>query len=183
MTLKPACVFYVLWKYVYVPCVAEEASERRLTGERRSVLTESPPLLLGLETTVLTDLGLVKVRLVKVELVRLATCWKTCQAGTQPNSALWFCDSSRHVLLTLGFDEFEKKMLFYCPLLSSLVPLPTCCWKWLCQGRWGPCLPLVRQNLKNSVMVMVMELVMWMVVVRMMMAICCNGKFVLHLMH
>ena len=95
MTLKPACVFYVLWKYVYVPCVAEEASERRLTGERRGVLTESPPLLLGLETTVLTDLGLVKVRLVKVELVRLATCWKTCQAGTQSNSALWFCDSSR----------------------------------------------------------------------------------------
>ena len=59
-------------KYVYVPCVAEEASETRLTGERRGVLTESPPMLLGLlglETTVLTDLGLVKVR-----LVRLATC-------------------------------------------------------------------------------------------------------------
>ena len=98
MTLKPACVIYVSWKYVYVPCVAEDASETRLTGERRGVPTESPPMLLGLlglETTGLTDLGLVKVRLVNVELVRLATCWKTCQAETQANSALWFCDSSR----------------------------------------------------------------------------------------
>ena len=84
----------------------------------------------------------------------------------------------------MGFDEFETKVLFHfvfsCPVWF-LNPLAAGSDFVMSDGDPG------RLNLKDSVMVMELNMMMvvvrMMMVMRMMMAICCNGKFVLHLMH